>query len=510
MAEYYTYKSQVPLKAGEKLGFTPGRGYYAIPAPAPAKAPVPASTEELGGLSPSRAEEVATSYGLTTPTTTTQTSEKSTKATSSAASSAPPTKHATQPSKAPTTAAKTPTAAEDVAKAATTDPYRPTVFKASTKAKANAALLEAAHRQGGTVARPMAAAKTTKPATANTKKQPATPVKTTVSASTKKPGQTATVTTGHPAASATPSYYTYKKDVHLKPGQTLAYTPGRGYYARAVGAAPTVTTGAGKGASTGVLAARHGLTTTRSPKGQRMPESYFPPVAPSPLGGKSKTKRSAPTSGRGKVVVTASGKSVSHRGPTLRVGDTTVTTTFHAGAKLSWSRGKGKGKVTVSINPHTKGISVQQGPLTLSDNGKLNEAAKSYEPSPFQAAIGVLTDGTTPHAIKPYKLDLRIGGKDVPVEFGTVHVSIEGDADIQQGAGTVTVEISTPFKASTKSYGEVEGDYSLTFEMKITRTPNRTPGLPVDILALALALALQQGEVIRTEPALGGASAMIP
>lgn len=30
---YYTYKKDVPLGPGEKLGFTSGRGYYAIPAP---------------------------------------------------------------------------------------------------------------------------------------------------------------------------------------------------------------------------------------------------------------------------------------------------------------------------------------------------------------------------------------------------------------------------------------------------------------------------------------------
>ena len=36
MPEYYTYKNEVvPLKPGERLGFTTGRGYYAIPAPPP-------------------------------------------------------------------------------------------------------------------------------------------------------------------------------------------------------------------------------------------------------------------------------------------------------------------------------------------------------------------------------------------------------------------------------------------------------------------------------------------
>ncbi|MGH3541238.1 MAG: C40 family peptidase [Mycobacterium sp.] len=238
MAEYYTYKSQVPLKSGEKLGFTSGRGYYAIPAPAKTSAPAkPASTEELGGLTVAQAEQVAGSYRLTATTSTDEGSPTSTTTSSTTSTSKAPTKHTTQPSRAPTAAAKTPAAAEAAAKSMITDAYRPTVFKTSTKAKPNAALIEAAHRQGGTVAHPVAVAKTTKPATANTKKRETTTAKATISASAKKLVQTAAPASKHPALAATPTYHTYKKDVHLKPGQTLAYTPGKGYYARGGGQA---------------------------------------------------------------------------------------------------------------------------------------------------------------------------------------------------------------------------------------------------------------------------------
>lgn len=235
MAEYYTYKKQVAIKPGERLGFTPGRGYYAIPAPAPAKisaAAKPAPTEELGGLTATQAEQVAGSYGLTTTTSSDKGSQTSTTMSSPASTSKAPTKHATQPSRAPTAAPKTPVAAETAAKTTTTDSYRPTVFKTSAKAKPNSALIEAAHRQGGTVAHPVAAAQTTKPAPANTKKHEITPVRTPVSTSAKKLVKTTAPASKHPAMAAAPTYYTYKKDVHLKPGQTLAYTPGGGYYAR--------------------------------------------------------------------------------------------------------------------------------------------------------------------------------------------------------------------------------------------------------------------------------------
>lgn len=47
MPEYYTYKRDVPLRPGERLGFTPGRGYYSIPAPK--AAPLPASSKSTPG-----------------------------------------------------------------------------------------------------------------------------------------------------------------------------------------------------------------------------------------------------------------------------------------------------------------------------------------------------------------------------------------------------------------------------------------------------------------------------
>jgi len=48
---YYTYKAKVPLKPGEKLGFTSGKGYYAIPAPT-AKVNVPLPAQGSGPTAP--------------------------------------------------------------------------------------------------------------------------------------------------------------------------------------------------------------------------------------------------------------------------------------------------------------------------------------------------------------------------------------------------------------------------------------------------------------------------
>lgn len=51
MTTYFTRKDQVSLKPGEKLGFTTGKGYYAISAPAPASSP---AAPKSAGTPPAR------------------------------------------------------------------------------------------------------------------------------------------------------------------------------------------------------------------------------------------------------------------------------------------------------------------------------------------------------------------------------------------------------------------------------------------------------------------------
>jgi hypothetical protein len=177
MPTYYTYKDNVPLKPGQTLGFTPGRGYYAAGTPTPTKAP------------PTSAVEVQ----------------------SDAASGGGYAKRATtQP------------------KAATTTP------KAAATPKAPA---------GRSPVKPAPATSALKPPT-------------TSSTPPGKPSHRPTVTTLKPAttalASAFPSdaassdgygtrYYTYRWQVKLQPGQTLAFARGRGYYASGPASRPQLT-----------------------------------------------------------------------------------------------------------------------------------------------------------------------------------------------------------------------------------------------------------------------------
>ncbi len=47
--KFYTYKKQVPLKPGERLGYQRGKGYYVIPAPKPVPPVVPRVASPFAG-----------------------------------------------------------------------------------------------------------------------------------------------------------------------------------------------------------------------------------------------------------------------------------------------------------------------------------------------------------------------------------------------------------------------------------------------------------------------------
>lgn len=47
---HYTYKDDVPLKVGQTLGFTPGKGYYAVGTPTAAKAAIPLASHSAPGV----------------------------------------------------------------------------------------------------------------------------------------------------------------------------------------------------------------------------------------------------------------------------------------------------------------------------------------------------------------------------------------------------------------------------------------------------------------------------
>lgn len=127
MTTYYTRKDQVSLKPGEKLGFTTGKGYYAILAPAPALAPPPPAKATAPSAKPPSPTPVASppaAPAVATPTAATPEPPPTASPTASpnarqpvAASSLPPpiawelkatsggptaTLHAVQPTKAST------------------------------------------------------------------------------------------------------------------------------------------------------------------------------------------------------------------------------------------------------------------------------------------------------------------------------------------------------------------------------------------------------------------------
>lgn len=169
---YFTYKADVPLQSGQTLGFTSGRGYYAAGTPTPAPAPTPAQPVAVQPVS------AATGSAAGTPTPT-----------------APPAQQA---------------AVQPVASAASsgggTTYY---TYKADVPLKAGQTL-------GFTTGKGYYAAGT--PTSA-----PARPADI-------QPVAVQPVISAAPGGDSGTTYYTFKEDVPLQPGQTIGFTPGRGYY----------------------------------------------------------------------------------------------------------------------------------------------------------------------------------------------------------------------------------------------------------------------------------------
>lgn len=224
MPEYYTYKSQVPLKPGQTLGFTPGRGYYAKGTPTPTKpAPAPA---------PAAISDAASGGGYATPAAR-QPVAAAPQPVSDAASGGG---YATPAARQPVRAAPQP-----VSDAASGGGYATTAVRQPVRA-APQPVSDAA--SGGGDARPADAPPKDGPPRAAAGKPRTTPA----TNGAPSPPQRPDVSSGRPdgesraQSPATISdaasgggygtrYYTYERDVPLMPGQRVGFVRGRGYFA---------------------------------------------------------------------------------------------------------------------------------------------------------------------------------------------------------------------------------------------------------------------------------------
>lgn len=123
MTQYYTFKTQVNLKPGEKLGFTTGKGYYAIPVP-PLKAAAPAQQQPPAAPPPA---STPTTGPARTPTPATPTPATPTPATSAGIPSKPAVARqpATLAVTQPTAATTAPPPAAQPERRATEHPIQP-------------------------------------------------------------------------------------------------------------------------------------------------------------------------------------------------------------------------------------------------------------------------------------------------------------------------------------------------------------------------------------------------
>jgi lysozyme len=232
---YYTYKDQVPLLPGQTLGFTAGKGYYAAGTPTPSQA-----TRETTASPPSVEQPVAIPAAVQpVPVNAAQVARQTT--------ASPQTIE--QPVATPIPVQPAPANAAQVAKETTAAPAtveRPVVSPASLQpVAANAAQ----------VARQTTAA----PATIE---PPAPVVLQPIPANVSQIANQTTAYRGD--ISSTDgygiTYYTYRDDVPLGPGEVVGFKRGRGYYA---------------------VEPAHGLPNGTPTSTQPIPAHGAPPLSPS-------------------------------------------------------------------------------------------------------------------------------------------------------------------------------------------------------------------------------------
>ena len=202
MPNYYTYKDQVPLEPGQTLGFTSGKGYYAAGTPTPTQA-----TKETTAAPPSVERPLATpaqmqpvaanAAQVARQTTAAPPSVEQPVATPVAANSAQVTKNTTG----------YPNRVQPVAAAAQTQPASANASQVARETTAAAP----------TVDRLVATPTEVQPVPANVSQV----VRETIAYSS----DTALIG-GYGV-----TYYTFRTQVALKPGETIGFTRGKGYYA---------------------------------------------------------------------------------------------------------------------------------------------------------------------------------------------------------------------------------------------------------------------------------------
>lgn len=329
LGRYYTYRRDVPLKTGEVLGFTPGKGYYA------------------------KAASPAQSTPSSSPPPTTVTSKES--------------------SSVVIAGAKIPQATS-----------RSTASTPSSTAKAGG---------GGNRVR----------------------------------------------------YYTYRREVPLKAGQTVGFRSGKGYYAKA---APTITAKAGVASErTGPAVETkpmHPVTTT----GSRSLQSVA--ARPNPWGQYADDDQGY------------SDKYPLGEFPLTPVAKVVVTA--QASATVSWSGGGGL--PDVGFNPSNGDVAVEGFGVSFTDAGLLSHFANGLARAPAEAAsiaFGAGHEFANQGGVAPF--DVSIGGKQRTVKLGTI--ADEASLTIDDGAPAFEVGASTSFEVESPSGSTVTVKYAVTTTFRI-------------------------------------------
>jgi mannose-6-phosphate isomerase-like protein (cupin superfamily) len=283
-----------------------------------------------------------------------------------------------------------------------------------------------------------------------------------------------------------PIYHTYKKDVVLEPGQMLGYTLGKGYYARDIAVTEEE------------RSARTSQVTTQPTAAVRTLQSAddLPPIVP-PGPAQAGTKPTQQENSKHvKPEITVAGHSTTVK---LSPPGSRISVSVHSDATVTWSQGRGK--VTVHFDPkQSSKISLANGPLTITDPGHLQQAAKRYEKTikdkvAKQLALPIQplpNTTTTKHRIVPTgeplpTVELNLGTKTVHAPLHQ-DVTITQSVEVAKGKISVKVTVSTAFSVHLPGDGEVRAEYSITAEGDAQPRSKKRSQITVDAEQLTILL----------------------
>ena len=296
-------------------------------------------------------------------------------------------------------------------------------------------------------------------------------------------------------------YYTHRDQVPLRHGETIAFTPGKGYHAAGPNHhLPSIKTLSPTQPADGrtpplpsrrqmaqVQPAKQGTPTTRASRTPPLTTAQLHPIQPSQTGTPIPPVSHRIGSVTGRIETSAAVSNRIHL-PAERLFSVEVKTSLEASATLRWSGGP-RGPTLVHLDRHGLAITVDHGPLSFTDRGHLYRSGHGVQDPQnvlFQDVPGHHVDKRSHPTV-----DLTVGGRSYSIKGQDVEIAkrVEAEGLHKQ---VVVVDVSSSVSKAVPGYGRVTLDYSLAanveFDERQRKQQRQRSLTEEEVIAIALAL----------------------